>query len=776
MLFVRFIFSVLVFTCCWVKTCHANEQIVDYKIIGNERVEKEAIAEALSLAKGQYLTDEELNQRLKKLYDIGFFTDVAFKIVNGILHIHVVERPTINQVIFEGNHGVTDKILSKEMKIKARAIYSKQLIQHEVQRLLAIYRAKGYFGAKIYPKIIKQDQNRVDVIFEIEEGDPAKIASINFVGNNDFSSWQLESVITTKESIWWKFFSTDDIYDPDKLEMDRDKLRKFYLNRGYVDFRILSATAELLPRYDAFIITFNLEEGKRYEFGKITIENELKHVPTEPLEKAIPIATGDWYSAELVEQTIELLVDKVGDIGCAFVDIIPIPEIDEKQGVVNLKFVVKEGPKIFINRINIGGNTRTVDSVIRREMALAEGDAINASKLRLSDRKLSNLGFFKKVDISEEPLKGHPNMKDINVTVKEQSTGDINFSVGYATTDGIMGMIRLAERNLFGRAYELSSTLEMAKRRKSFAIGFVNPYFTGRELALGVDLFYTKVNRADSSSYDERSVGAGTWIGYFLSSHLIQRWSYKISQDTIGTAGTDAFPLIQEEKGRFISSSITHELTYDVRNNRFMPTQGYVMSLSNEFAGVGGNNRYLKNMLSGAYYYPISEKITFGLDAQVGFLTEVGRRIRINDKFMLGGQSLRGFDYSGVGPHGYGVTAKNKNKWDDALGGDVILVASAQINFPLGLPEDLAISGHLFVDAGTLWDSKLNNRIARYNQKNPNNKIAASNSKKIRASVGAGISWASPIGVIGLDYGYVLSKAKGDITRPLLLQLGTGRF
>jgi len=751
-------------------------QAIDVK--GNQRIEKMTVLKSLGIPIGKPLADDALNKGLKRLYATGYFTDVVLGFSGGTVEVILSENPTINAVVFEGNHEVTDKILKTQMKMRPRMLFDKTGLQYEVQRLAAIYRAKGYFGARITPKIIQQVNNRVDVVFEIQEGDPATIAAIHFKGNEAFSGWDLESVISTKQSSWWKFWASDDIYDPDNLEMDQEALRKFYLNQGYADFKLLSAQVELLPNYGSFVITFHLEEGERYKFGTLSLENNLPHLKSKNLEADTIVSSGDWYSVGLVERTVQSLTDQVNKEGVAFVDVTPVPDIDEKQKVVNLKFVVQPGPKIFVNRINIFGNGRTIDPVLRREFAFAEGDAFNASRLRTSDRNLNNLGFFKKIDMKESPVPGRPDLMDVNVTVQEQGTGDISFQVGYATVDGILGMIRLTERNLFGRGYRFTAGVEASQIRKRLSADFVNPAFLDRNLAVGVGAFYETLNSGKYSSYKSTTVGGKTWMGYNLSTHLIQRWKYRLAQEKIKQSSGLVFPLVSQDQGKFISSSVGHELSYDRRNNPLMPTAGYVLSVDTEYVGVGGNNRFLRNILSAAYYIPLTTKVFIGMDFQYGRINEMGRRVRIADKFFLGGDNLRGFEYSGAGPRGSGASPGNQNKWDDSLGGDNSVTASAQLNFPLGMPEDFAISGYVFCDVGTLWDTKLKERVAAYNADPANaaNQIQATNDKKLRSSVGVGIKWASPMGVIGFSFGKAISKASGDATQVFMLNLGTGRF
>jgi len=749
---------------------HVTAQVIKtIEVQGNQRLEKETIINFINLHPRDSLTDEASIQGVKKLLSTGYFGDVSLEYSNGTLIIKVIENPTINRVVFEGNRSVNDKTLSTGMKVKPRMLLNQPLIQEELQRLLAIYRFKGYFATKVNPQIIKLEQNRVDLIFDIHEGEPTKIEAINFVGNNSYSDWDLASILSTKESIWWKFFSTDDIYDPDKIEMDREELRKFYLNKGYADFKVLSVDAELVPSFEAFIITFHLNEGERYKFGKLKIDNKISALSAEKLKKVLTVDEGDWYSAIEVENSVEALTSEIGRKGIPFVKVQPIPTVDSKNHIIDITFEIKEGPKVFIEKINIHNNIRTIDKVIRREFTLAEGDAFNASKLRSSERMLNNLGFFKKIDLKKEAVPGHPDRVNINLDVEEQPTGDFNFGGGYSTTEGPLGMVSISERNLFGRAYELGGRVQIARRSKHVNVDFMNPAFLDRKLVTGIGLFGSKIDKSDVSSYTQRSYGSRAWFGYYLAPHLSQTWSYTASNTRIQGIPSFAFPLVRNQKGSYMTSMIGHDISYDRRDNRFAPTKGYIIILNNEYAGVGGNVQYLRNTLSGAYYRPLTEHIILGLDAQVGVLNKMGKPLRIADKFMLGGENLRGFDYSGVGPHGIGAE-------NDALGGNVMIMTSAEISFPLGLPKDFAMSGHVFIDAGTLWDTYLKRDIAQYNEAHPAQKISAYNARGMRAAVGMGISWASPMGVISLDYAKVLKKQNGDETKALLFRFGSGKF
>ncbi|MDC0348997.1 outer membrane protein assembly factor BamA [Alphaproteobacteria bacterium] len=730
--------------------------ISSFHVEGNQRIESGTVIDYLTVKKGKVPTEATLDESLKALYASGYFSDVSIKQVGGSLIISVVENPSINRIVFEGNKALSDKILNTEMRINPRELLDKSKIQIEVQRILAFYRAKGHFSAKVTPKLITREQNRIDIIFEIQEGIAAKVRKINFIGNKKFSTDTLRHTLMTKEHQWWRFFANDAFYDPDRLEADRDNLRKFYLSKGYADFRVVSAVAELVPSRDGFIISITLDEGDRYKFGDVAVKTEIPTLQLEEMQEKIKSKKGEWYSFSLIEKDRETLNNIAGDHGYAFVDIRIIPVPNEKEKTINLTYQLLDGPKVFINRINIIGNTRTVDSVIRRQLFLAEGDAYNTTKLKSSNRKLENLGFFKKINIERKPVLSDPKQTDLDVEVQEQSTGEINFSAGYNTTSGPFGMIAFIERNLFGRAYEFSSRLYYGKKNKNINVSIEDPYFLNKDLTVGVGAVRAQDDQESESSYKQTSTGVRTWMEYHLSEPLTQRWSYGISSDNLGSIPATAAPQIRAQSGKKTTSSVIHSLTYDKRNFRFNPSEGYIASMSNQWAGLGGNIKFLKNMINASIYHAPIDDLTLSLDGQFGILNGLSQRPRISDKFTLGGTSLRGFDYSGVGP-------RYKSGYKEALGGDRIFSSTAEATFPIGISKDLGIRGAVFVDAGTTWDSKESgNDVYNY--------------KALRMSAGFGFGWASPMGLIRVDFGFPFMSKPGDKRSVLLINFGTGRF
>lgn len=749
------IFSVLGLLLVLASPVSAGTLIKSIVISGNKRIETSTIKATVDLQEGQKATTEDLDRNLKKLYKTEHFTDVSLNLHSQILVIAVVENPSINQIAFEGNKSVMDHLLEKEVKLKPRMLLTKSKVQGEVQRILAIYRAKGYFNAKVVSKIIKKDQNRADIVFEIEEGTVAEVRQVKFIGNSHFADDKLRHILITKESHWWRFFASDDVYDPERLELDRDNLRKFYLNKGYVDFRVISAQVEMAPNHEGFVITFTLEEGERYKFGDISVQNNIPNLNIQDVKQKLKSQKDEWYSAEVLEKDTEKLTEEAGNLGYAFVAIEPVPAKNEIAKTIDINYQIQQGPKVYVRDIEISGNTRTVDSVIRRQFKVAEGDAFNTSKIKASDRNIENLDFFKSADIQQVPVPNEPDKVDIKVKVEEKSTGEINFNVGFSTAEGPLGMIRLTERNLFGRAYLFSTNLRASKRSKDADVAFANPYFLNRDLVAGVGLSRSKRNNEDTSSFQQDTLGARTWLSYNLSEYWEQTLNYSITQEKIGHIKAGAFKDIRDQQGRHISSVIGQTLAYDRRNYRHAPTSGYILRLNNSLAGLGGTTKYHQHILSGGYYYPVTEDMTFSLEPQVAAIFPwAGKKVRITDKFMLGGTELRGFE--NIGP-------RAKIGDQDFLGGDRMFQATAELSFPLGLPTESGLKGYVFFDAGTTWDTKQKSRDVH-------------NYKDMRYAPGVGLGWASPFGLIRLDFGFAMKKKPGDVAQVFMLNFGSSKF
>ena len=730
-----------------------NSQTISKIVVeGNARIESETVFSYLKIHVGDSFDSMKLNESLKALFATNFFADVTFEQQGNTLIIHVQENPIINRVAFEGNQHLTTEVLDKEIGLSPRTVYTRNKVQAAQQKLLQIYRLSGRFGARVDPKIIKLPENRVDLVFEIEEGPVTQVQKINFVGNKHFSEGTLEAAIQTKEARWYRFFTADDTYDPDRLNYDQEKLRQFYLNHGYADFRILSAVAELSPDQKDFFITFTLDEGEKYKFGKTEIESQIPAVTSDMLQGAIAFEEGEWYSARLVDKTIENMIELAGEQGYAFVEPKAKPVKNKEDHTVNMVFVLEEGPKIYIQRIDIVGNTRTVDSVIRREFEVSEGDAFNAVRIRKSVQKLKDLNYFKKVDLTKE-TGDSPDKVILKVEVEEQSTGELNFAGGYGQNIGPLGEISIRERNMMGYGLEFGIKTRFAKRQTLFDVDYEQPYFLGRHLRFGMNAYMKKENLQSQSSFDERTNGAGAWIGYELAEYWSQILGYGISVDRITNIPSNASDFIKQQQGRATTSSVYQTLSYDRRDSKLDPTSGYITSLTNEYAGVGGTVKYLKNIFGGTYYYPIDDDITLSARGKLGYLYGMGHTIRVTDRFMLGGDSLRGFDYAGVGP-------RDRTGIQDALGGMKFYTMSVETLFPVGLPNEFGVKGSVFVDAGSLWDAQ-------------NRSPLIFDDRAIRVSSGFGVAWKSPMGPLRVDFAWPLIKKPLDKTRMFLFGFTT---
>ena len=663
----------------------------------------------------------------------------------------MVENPIINRIAFEGNLRVKDEDLEKEVTLRPRVIYTRSKVLADVKRILTVYRQSGRFAATVDPKVIQLPQNRVDLVFEINEGDETAIQRIRFVGNRYFDDSDLREVIRTRETHWYMFFSTDDRYDPDRLTLDRELLRRHYMNEGFADFRVKSAVAELTPNRKDFFVTFTVEEGERYKFGKIDLDVRLRDLDPQTLRDVIEISEGDWYDSSAVDKTVDALTAKVGDFGYAFVEIRPRVNRNREAGTIDVTFEIGEGPRVFVERIDISGNVRTVDEVIRREFRLVEGDAFNASKLARSKQRIQNLGFFNKVSVEQVPGSA-PDQTVVAVEVEEKSTGSLSFGAGYSSDSGALGEISLSESNLLGRGYEGKLGLTIAQRRSNINASFTNPYFLDREIAAGFDIFKVTRDLQDTSSYDLDLIGFALRAEYPITEQLNQDWKYSLKRTKVQNVDEDASLYVKESEGTDWLSSVTHGLTYDKRNSKFSPSEGYFVRLTDEVAGFGGTKRFLRNEVRGGYFYPVTDDMVLELSGEVGHIVGLGKDVELTDRFFVGGDDLRGFESGGIGPRD--INTK------DALGGEWKYTGTAQLSFPLGFPKELRVKGRVFTDFGSTGSLA---------SSGPDIMDDAS----IRVSTGVGLAWFSPFGPIGVDFGFPIVKESYDEEELLRINFGT---
>jgi len=729
-------------------------------IEGNKRIDISIVKNYLKVKEGSTYNSSIINDSVKALYDSGLFETVDVNVKNNILNIKVVENPLIADVIFDGNKKIDDDILLAEISSTKRSIFDKNKVNNDIKRILDLYRRGGRFLATVEPKIVKQDENRVKLIFKINEGKVAKINKIYFVGAEKFSQDELKSQIYSKESKYLSF-NSGEIYDPARITYDSELLKKFYFSKGYADFEVLSSIGEIEKNNKWFNITFLVNEGEKYNFGEIKITNNIKKIDIDRLKKVLKVKSGKIFNADLINLSIDNITNELAKDGFVFVDVGLMTKEDKENKTVSLNFVINESPRVYVGQIKIIGNTRTYDQIIRRELRLEEGDPFSISKFERSVQRIKNLGYFEKVDVQKMKT-DQPNKLDIIITVQEKKTGELNFSVGYSTTDGANVMAGIKENNLFGLGQTLSLSTMYAQYTKSASISYGKPYLFDRDLYAGFNLFYQKDENEYSVDYDEVSYGGGVNASYSVTEYLSQKVFYNLSKQEIKNVQDDYNGIIEE--GNSMTSSIGQTLYYDKRDSKFDTTSGYNLSWTLEYAGLGGDKDYVKNTGIANIYFPVWPSIfTLRIGGKAGAMSGIGQDIQPVDAFYLGGNSLKGFTYGGVGPRTI-VESTGSADGGSAVGGKEYYTADAELKFPLGLPKEYGIYGSFFVNAGTLTGVDESDIL---------DKRKVEDSGSIRSAGGFSLSWKSPIGPLSFDFSKVIKKEKYDDSQNFNFSFGS---
>ena len=742
--------------------------IAAIKVEGNQRIEEGTIRSYMLVQPGDPFDPERIDRSLKTLFATGLFQDVSLHRDGDTLVVKVQENPIVNRIAFEGNRKLNDDTLRGELQLRPRAVFTPQLAQADRQRLLDLYARRGRFAATVVPKVIRLDQNRVDVVFEINEGDTTLISRIAFVGNRAFSENRLREVINSREQAFYRILSSSDQYDPEKINFDKELLRRFYLKNGFADFEVRDATAELSPDRRAFFVTFTISEGERYKVGQVSIDSKLRNLKGEELTPLLQIAPGDTYDGDLVERTSQAIQDAVQNRGYAFVDVKPRIARDRAKKTVDLVFDVTEGPRVYVERIDISGNTRTKDRVIRREFRLAEGDAFNAATVRRSRQRLQDLGYFNSVTVTPTPGSA-ADRAVLNTVVDEKATGELTLGGGYSTDAGALVNVGLRERNLVGTGIDASINGVLAQRRSQLDLSITDPYFLDRNLVAGIDLFDVNNNNQDIAAYNESRLGGALRLGYEFNEHLRQAWTYSLVSRRIFDVQEGASIYVQNQVGTSLLSQIGQTLSLDYRDSRTEPHEGFLIRLGTDFAGLGGTARYVRTKLDGTYYIPL-ERFTgdadwgIALSAGGGYLAQLGREERIIDRFFLGGDNLRGFQSGGAGPHAISNVANIGT--NDSIGGRLIYTQSTELRFPLPISADLGLSGRAFVDIGSLSEVT---RLGAINGVVP--QVVADSTPRVGA--GVGVSWKTPFGLINIDIADAVVKRPYDQTQVFRFGFGT---
>jgi outer membrane protein insertion porin family len=720
-------------------------------IKGNQRVSESTIRSYIpNIKENKNISTDELNNSIKKLYRTGLFLDIDINKSNFTLTITITENPMISEIAFEGNKNLDDNILEMEILLKKRSILTKNKLRDDTKRISDIYKRVGRFNARVTPKIIKGKQNRVKLVFEIKEGKKTKVKKITFVGNKAYDDRDLESVISTKEASLLRF-GYRELYDPDRVNFDKELLRRFYTSKGYADFKVISSIAQLSPKKDSFSITILLEEGQKYKFGEIKTISRIKNFDAEILQKEIELKEGRRYNSKKIEKTLDNIDKKMGEFGYAFVNIEPAMTKNIEAKTIDIKFTIQEAPKIYIDNIDIIGNTRTIDEVIRRELRIKEGDPYNNLQIKRSKERIANLGFFSDVQIDIEKSRTDYDKVNLIVKVTEQKTGELEFGIGYSTVDKLNFNLGISEKNLLGTGRRLSFKANKTSYTESFSFAYEKPYFTNRDLFFGYSLFKSKQENRDSVGYNKKSSGFSVSGSYSITEYLSHRVSYSFIKQEVSDMHPDYNGLVEE--GKYDTSMLGQTFLYDRRDSIENPTEGFFIRLGQDYAGFGEDTKYFKQVASAAYYVPlVGRSFILKLSANGGFIDGIGEPVKTNEAFYLGGNSFKGFQYAGIGPR-LKDTTSGSAVGGIAVGGTSYYMAEAETKFPLGLPKEYGISGISFINAGTLTgvDAQTNLAGKRIYDKD-----------SIRSAYGIGVMWRSPMGPVRLDFTNTLAKEDFD--------------
>jgi outer membrane protein insertion porin family len=731
------------------------------EISGNRSVTQEDIRSRLTFGSGDLYDPRRIDQSLKALFATGLFSDVRFDRRGADVLVSVVERPVIAKIAFEGNSAVDKSKLEPLVQLKPRARYTPAQAHADALRIRDYYRGQGRLMTSVDPKLNEQANGQVEVVFLIRESEVSKVDRISFVGNRAFSERQLRDVITTSQSGWFDILKTAAFYDPERIKQDRELLLRHYRKHGFPDARVVSAEATKTADGTGYIVQFTIDEGERYTFRPAAIKTTVAKVDTAALQSSVLIKPGSAFDQEQIDKSVENITLALGKQGYPFVEVRPSPVRDAATHTMEVGFRLAEGPHIYVERIDIVGNTKTKDSVIRRQLRIAEGDPVNAFLLERERARVQALGFFKSVVLKRQMGSG-PDKVVLTIEVVETETRDLDFGVGYSTSEGIAGDISLTERNLFGNGQILRVKVVGGATRFQTEVGFTEPRLLGSNVSGGFDLFYKDLDFTQQASYKTEKIGGDLRLGFPISDQWTVGTNYTLQRNKIYDVGANASAAIKEAvpgfpdatSSTYYTSSVGYSLTYDTRNDKKRPTSGVYYTLSQDLAGAGGDVRYIRSVGEARSYYALTDDVTLVGRATGGDIVGWGGQdVRLLDLFYKGNESVRGFALSGIGPRD--TLSANQ----DALGGKMFFSTTTELLFPIpGVPNDLGLRGAVFTDAGSLWGV---------------NKTAATlpglagNAFAMRASAGVGLGWDSPLGNLRADYAFPMVKQTYDKTQPL---------
>ncbi len=840
-------------------TLQQQNVIRSIAVIGAQRLEPQTILSYIRLRVGDPYTQAAADQALKDLYATELFTNATVRNDSGNVVIEVAENPVVNRIILEGNQRLkSDKILP-EIKLAARQIFTRSKVRADTARIIELYKRQGRFAATVEPKTVQLSQNRVDIVYEITEGPKSKVRQINIIGNEKFSDGELRGEMVTKQARFTRFFSSNTSYDPDRLAFDQQKLRQFYLTEGYADFRVVSAVAELTPDKRDFIITYVVEEGERYEFGDVAVDSQLRDFDSAGMTSQLPMNNGDFYNAKLVEDTVEQLTELAGTFGYAFADVQPQFSRNKEDLTMDVTFLLREAPRVYVERTDVNGNTLTQDKVVRREFRLAEGDAFNSLNVKRSSNRIKSLGYFQENFEIEQKEGSAPDRIVLEANIEEQPTGELQLSAGFSSIESFILSGSIRQRNFRGRGQTIGVGVNYSRFSRSFNLSFTEPYVFDRNISAGIDVYrrdfdnfgFSNANRRNS--YEQATTGFSARIGVPLTEFISAVGSYTLNFDDIslgsrffsdrdGDGVSTCDPVVA---GRFLCDVIGKRTTsllgltvsYDSLNSRLRPTRGESLSVTTEFAGLGGSVKYLRLRTRGAKYWPVLGNFIFSVSAEGGAIKGLENRdgagiddVRLNDRFFLGEPQFRGFDIRGVGPRvlrqpiindGNGnpqVVTDRERVADDALGGTAYYFGRAELEIPLGSgAQELGLRPSIFLDVGALFnvtspvlqqspfptgiqdqarnangellfidpnDANMTttdptdgmgnaNAPVLFQVAQPFQEVFLGDSASPRVSVGIGVNWNSPFGPFRVDFAHVLRRQPGDDIKKFTFNVGT---
>ena len=737
-------------------------------VAGNQRIEADTIRVFSGIEPGQAVSPEQLNLAVRRLFDTGLFEDVTVMPEAGRLVITVKENPSINQIAFEGNRSIDDEKLGAVVELRSRQAFSTAAAEADAQRIIDAYRAAGRYGASVTPVIIRRPENRVDLVFQIEEGRPTRVQRVNFIGNEVFSDGRLRRVVGTSQANLLSSVFGSGNYDQDKLELDRELLRQFYLERGYVDFQVRSATAELVRERNGFFITFVISEGARYNFGDIGLTSNVPGLDAAAFEPLLsPLLGNGVYNAKLVDRVVERIAFQAGQSGYAFLDVRPRVVRNEQDRTVDITFDLVQGERVFIERIDITGNQRTLDRVIRRQFDVVEGDAFNSREVRDADNRIRALDFFETSEVKTEQGSA-PSRAIIDVNVKEKPTGSLNLGGSFSSSEGLAAQISITERNFLGRGQMVNLALTGSSQYSNVDFTFVEPALFDRDLTGGVQVYYLDRNY-NETAYKTRNIGFVPRIGFPISENGRLTLRYTIGQNDIFDVKKDTSLIIRNEQGKEIVSAIGGTYVYDRRNSPVDPTAGFILTLNQEFAGLGGDATYSKTSgIAKAYTSLWDEDVLVSASLEAGALFSQGGN-RVTDRFITGGDSFLGFARNGIGPRdfcrvGKCVDPKQADvKVDDPLGGEYLSVLRVEASFPLGPLEQYGMFGGVFANAGSLWG--LDDTNGSMGQVDAD--------FYLRSAAGISLFVETPFAPLRFNYSHAFNKADHDETEDFRFTVAT---